>query len=214
MHALEAAYAQDRSETRRVVKHIIGTLPPRIATEVIREIKQTVGLASAMSRRMAMDCDWELLLPFVPSFDPRQAEQMSVSDIIRDVCRTIESADPSSQSADRVAYADEKKAREGNSQVVTQKDGSKGKIPLDSWAKGYAVVYVIRSQSSEKRLDSEAIKRELDPDIIKFIRGKKQPLALIGYTEVTKGKAAVEKSSAKQEYSIRPFQFRARSGNE
>ncbi|KAF4646664.1 hypothetical protein FOZ61_005347, partial [Perkinsus olseni] len=113
MHALEAAYGQDRSETRRVVKHIIGTLPPHIATEIIREIKQTVGMASAMSRRMAMDCDWELLLPFVPSFSPGEEEMMSVSDIIRDVCRTIESGDPASQLSDRVAYAGDSKAREG-----------------------------------------------------------------------------------------------------
>ncbi|KAF4646428.1 hypothetical protein FOZ61_005906, partial [Perkinsus olseni] len=115
--------------------------------------------------------------------------------------------------SDRVAYAGDSKAREGSSRGKAQRGGSKGKVPLDSWAKGYAAVYVVRSQSSEKRLDSEAIKKEFDPDVTKFIRGKKQPLALIGYTDVAKGKAAAERGSAKEEYSIRPFQFRAGSGN-
>ncbi|KAF4650761.1 hypothetical protein FOL47_000877, partial [Perkinsus chesapeaki] len=216
--ALEAAYGNDSSETRRVVKHIVGTLPPAIATDVIKEIKQTVGFTSASHRRVAMDADWELLLPFAPSFDPLLSDQVSISDIIRDNCRTIESGDPKSTWSDRVAYAGRGQSEGStpwNKSKANPKSDGKAKIPLSQWAKSYAIVYVIQAQGADYKLDRDAITRDLSPDEAKFIRGKKKPLVMVAYKIAERGKEAVEKCSNKPEYSIRPFQFdKSQSGNE
>ncbi|KAF4648169.1 hypothetical protein FOL47_003644, partial [Perkinsus chesapeaki] len=143
VYRLAEAISSDPGEHKRIVKRIVSLLPEKDREAIIKETKR-VYREITRSYSSAIDKDWASMFPFtnrIVTTRDWEEEEITLMDIIRDQCRTQESAGIGRDS-DKVYQLADPVSNRSQSHKEHYNKGS-----LEEWAKQFASVWVVTMRS-------------------------------------------------------------------